>query len=372
VNISFVSDAIYPYNKGGKEKRLYELSTRLSRTGHDVHIYTMHWWQTPEPSRQEHGVQLHAICPLYPLYRGDKRSLKEGILYGLACLKLLRVPFEVLDVDHMPFFPVYSCWLVCALRRKKLYGTWHEALSPRDWVNYMGVAGYVAAIIERISVHLPHTVTAASSHTQRLLGQQLNRKRRVRLVASGIDTKTIAQLQPAAVRCDVLYTGRLVKDKNVAVLIDAVAILAQAEPSVRCIVIGQGIEHDRLQAQIKQLGVERQVQLLGPLPEATEVYSYMKAAKVFCLPSVREGFGIVALEALACGTPVVTIDSPSNASKDLVEEGENGSVVALDKHALAGALRHWITRARPDGLPESVRSYDWNTLAQTQAEVYGT
>jgi len=46
----------------------------------------------------------------------------------------------------------------------------------------------------------------------------------------------------------------------------------------------------------------------------------MKAAKVFALPSAREGFGIAALEALACGIPVVTVDHPSNAARDLITE----------------------------------------------------
>jgi len=155
MRIVFVSDAVYPYNKGGKEKRLYELSTRLVNLGHDVHIYTMHWWRTPEKVRNENGVQLHAISHFHDLYRGDRRSISEGILFGLACLKLMFVRFDVLDVDHMPFFPIYSGWLVCLLRGKKLYGTWHEALTVREWVGYMGVGGYIASAIEQVSIRLP-------------------------------------------------------------------------------------------------------------------------------------------------------------------------------------------------------------------------
>src|SRR5260221_7593843 len=108
MKVVFVSDAVYPYNKGGKEKRLYELSTRLVKLGHDVHIYTMHWWRSPEKVRTEQGVRLHAISRRHDLYHGTRRSISEGILFGLACLKLLTVAFDVLDVDHMPFFPVYS------------------------------------------------------------------------------------------------------------------------------------------------------------------------------------------------------------------------------------------------------------------------
>src|SRR5688572_4712282 len=99
LNIAIVSDAIYPYNKGGKEKRIFEISTRLAKAGHEVHIYCMKWWGadrrlSPPASaarqgrnaqpindnhRMENGVHLHAISPLYPLYSGQRRSIKQAL-----------------------------------------------------------------------------------------------------------------------------------------------------------------------------------------------------------------------------------------------------------------------------------------------------
>jgi glycosyltransferase involved in cell wall biosynthesis len=370
VNITFVSDAIYPYNKGGKEKRLYELSTRLSKLGHDVHIYTMHWWDTPEKSRIENGVTLHAISKLYPMYNGERRSIKEGIIFGLACLRLLRVNFEILDVDHMPFFPIYSSWIVCTLKRKRLYGTWHEALSRRDWIDYMGAPGNIAAIIERISIHLPHRIIAASGHTQELIQKHLRRGNRVSLVTSGIDTKMIKKLQPADIDCHVLYVGRLVKDKNIDMLVRAMAIVKKTDVSIKCVIIGHGTEKKRIGSLIKHLGLEKQISLLEPLPHAKDIYSYMKASKVFCLPSVREGFGIVALEALGCGTPVITVDFDANAAKSLITEEVNGSVVPLRPSALAKAIEYWVGIEKPRDIANQVAGYDWNKLAKKLVEAY--
>ena len=370
MNITLVSDTVYPYFKGGKEKRLFELSTRLAQLGHDVHIYTMHWWQENEKTRTENGLTLHAISPLYPLYSGDRRSIKEGVMFGLHCLKLFSVKFEILDVDHMPFFPIYSAWFVCVLRGKKLYGTWHEALSRKDWTDYMGVTGNVAAIIERISIKLPYRVSAASVHTQKLIASNLHRTKRLSLVTSGIDTKLIAKLKPAAIQCHVLYTGRLVKDKNIDKLVEAIAIAVKTMPSIRAIIIGHGIEKQNITNLIKKRNLQKHITMLNPLPNAEDVYSYMKAAKVFCLPSVREGFGIVALEALGCGTPVITIDYPANAAKDLITNGKNGSVVPLDTEAMAKAILLWTNKPKPRGLSQTVASYDWDALAKTQAEVY--
>lgn len=372
MKLAFVSDAIYPYNKGGKEKRLHEITTRLARDGHEVHIYTMHWWDSPQTTRTEHGVHLHAICRYHDMYAGDRRSMREAVLFSLACFKLLRERFDVVDVDHMPFFPIFAMRIVCLLKRKKLYGTWHEALTTRDWMSYMGRAGLVASLIERASIRLPHHISSASPHTTELLADHHRRRKRVSTVPCGIDTSLIDSIQPAKVRCDVLFTGRLVKDKNVALLVRAIAVLARDNPQIRCIIVGHGVERKRLGKLIEKLGLQRQVSLLEPLPQASDVYAYMKAAKVFCLPSNREGFGIVALEALACNTPVVTSNASANGAKSLIDDGQNGSVVDAKPSAIAQALAYWIEQADAEArdLASQVVDYDWDNVIQKQLEVY--
>ena len=371
MKIVFVSDAVYPYNKGGKEKRLYEISTRLGRLGHDVHIYTMHWWRTPETSRIEDGVTLHALSKRYDMYHGDRRSIKEGVLFALACLKLWSVSFDVIDVDHMPFFPVFSTWLVCTLRGKRLRGTWHEALTLHDWTSYMGRAGYIAAIIEWLSIRLPYSITAASISTQQQLATYHKRSKRVSLIPSGIDTAVVRKIRPANVACDVLYVGRFVKDKNVDKLIEAMALVRKSYPTVQCSIIGHGIEKDNLAHLIADNNLGTSVTLRDPLAEAGDIFAYMKRAKVFVLPSVREGFGIVVLEALSCGTPVVTIDGSANAAKDLVQDGVTGSIVPLSTESIAEAIIHWLNRERRSRFNTDMSDYDWNRLATKQVEVYG-
>jgi len=369
--IVFVSDAIYPYMKGGKEKRLHEISKGLAAMGHDVHIYTMHWWQESDTVKYEHGVYIHALCKHHEMYHGDRRTISEGILFSLACLKLLRVKFDVLDVDHMPFFPIFTTWLVCVLRGRKLYATWHEALSRQEWVSYMGQSGgFLASLVERFSIRLPHHITAASAQTKELLASVHGRDQRVALVASGIDTVLLESVEPADVQCDVLYVGRLVKDKNVDKLIDAVQIVSQDHPAMRCLIVGKGLEQNRLQKQVKRLGLEDTVQFLEPFNEARDIYAYMKAAKVFCSPSVREGFGIVSLEALGCGTPVITSNSPGNAARHLIQNDRNGSVVPSTAEGLAKAIDRWISTSEKPSIAPGINRYDWRELAQEQSEIY--
>lgn len=368
--IVFVSDGIYPYMKGGKEKRLFEITKRLAAMGHDVHIYTMKWWDGPDKTKVESGVHLHALCKHHEMYKGDRRTIREGLLFGLACFKLLWVRFDVLDVDQMPFFPIFSAWAVCTLRRRKLYATWHEALSHKEWIQYMGMMGAIAAFIERVCTRLPHHITAASAHTQELLATIHGRVKGVGLIASGIDRALMETASAAQLQCDVLYVGRLVKDKHVEKLISAIGIVSRAHPEVHCVIIGQGTERLRLEQKTLHAGLSAHVTFLDPLPNAADVYAYMKTAKVFCSPSVREGFGIASLEALGCGTPVITTNSSANAARHLIQDGQNGSIVPPTPAALAEAIVHWTSVARKPDIANLTLGYDWHVLAQKQAEAY--
>ncbi|HEV2412375.1 MAG TPA: glycosyltransferase family 4 protein [Candidatus Saccharimonadales bacterium] len=369
MKIVFVSDTIYPHMHGGKEKRLYELSTRLAKHGHDIHIYTMHWWDDAAKTHHESGVTLHAICKKYEMYNGDRRSIKEGIMFGLACFKLFGVKFDVLDVDHMPFFPILTAWVVCTVRHKRFYGTWHEALTRKEWVDYMGVGGNIAAIIERICIRLPYSVIAASRLTEGRVKIILGRSNRISMIPSGIDSHSMETITPARKRVDVLAVSRLVKDKNVDVLIRAVALLKEERPNISCVIIGHGPERQRIARLITKHSLKKNVTVLEKLPS---VYPYMKAANVFCSPSSREGFGIVTLEALACNTPVVTVAEPTNAASMLIKPGKNGSVVALDEKDLAGAIGYWLHESKSAEISKTVSRYDWEVLVKKQHKVYAS
>jgi glycosyltransferase involved in cell wall biosynthesis len=98
----------------------------------------------------------------------------------------------------------------------------------------------------------------------------------------------------------------------------------------------------------------------------------MKGASVLAFPSHREGFGMVALEALACGTPVVTSDHADNFARSLVIEGVNGFVVPATAEALADALARSLESVEALSLAASevAAQYDWDALAGQVAKVY--
>ncbi|MCX7997134.1 MAG: glycosyltransferase family 4 protein [Patescibacteria group bacterium] len=372
MKIAIVSDAVYPYHKGGKERRFSEISTRLAARGHEVTIYCMKWWKEPGLTRIENRVRLHAISPLYPMYSGKRRSIRQGLLFGIHCLKLLREDWDVIEVDHMPYFPLYFTRIVCWLKGKKMFATWNEVWGKKYWVRYMGgLSGIVGYMIERFSILLPDAFMAISYHTSERLQQVYNVPRsRVCEVLTGLDTISVRDIDPSAQSCDILYAGRLLKHKNVHLLVQAVARLVPEHRDLRCLIVGNGPEKKGLIQLVEQLGLQRNIIFLNFLPHHHEVFKLMKSAKTFCLPSTREGFGMAVLEANACGVPAIVIRNPENASVDLIE-GVNGVVVEPSAEGIARGFSQLVSRkCDPDAVMRIAAKYDWEQIINRLLQAY--
>ena len=95
MKISLVYDAIYPYIKGGGEKRYYEIAQRLSAKGHEVHIYGQKLWSGDKIIKKE-GIFYHGIAKSSSLYTQErKRSIKEAIMFGFCSLKMVKEDFDI-------------------------------------------------------------------------------------------------------------------------------------------------------------------------------------------------------------------------------------------------------------------------------------
>jgi glycosyltransferase involved in cell wall biosynthesis len=102
--------------------------------------------------------------------------------------------------------------------------------------------------------------------------------------------------------------------------------------------------------------------------EQKEVYSLVKAAKVFVFPSAREGFGIAVLEALACGIPVVTTSAPDNLAQHLVARSPRGTICDSTASAIADAVKQLLENSGPPAGEDSgdddlwLADYDWSAM----------
>ena len=371
LKIAIVSDAIYPYNKGGKEKRIYEISTRLAKRGHKVTIYCMKWWEGAD-TRVDEGVQIKAISPYFPMYAGERRSIKEALLFSLHCLKLVKEDFDIIDVDHMPHFVLFSTKLVALLKRKKLHVIWNEVWGASYWIKYMGLSGVLAALIEKITSMLPDKFTAVSEHTARELMTKLKvPQHKITVVPNGISIAELEGIVPATSRSDVIFVGRLLSHKNVDILIQSIVLLKTKYPGITCIIVGKGPQRNNLIDLVQENDLLENVEFIESIEDHHQLYALMKSSCVFAFPSTREGFGIVALEANGCGLPVITTNHHQNAARYLIKEGLNGKIISLSEENLVNAIDEYMAM-KPDlaSYTPFLRQYDWNDLAQRVEEMY--
>ncbi len=172
----------------------------------------------------------------------------------------------------------------------------------------------------------------------------------------------------------ILHVGRLVREKGLDVLIDALPMILDRFNQVKLIVAGRGGHEPALQEHARRLGIYQRVYFTGYIDDATRNMLY-RLADVAVFPSLYEPFGIVALEAMAAGLPPVVSDT--GGISEVVMHGRNGLKARTgDPRSLAEnilwMLRHpeEVARMRRQALEDVRRFYDWDLIAAQTIEVY--
>ncbi len=375
--IAYVMDAIYPYNMGGADKRLWELARKLAQDEeHESHIFGMKWWEGPDTIVTD-NVYLHGVCKVRELYnKNGVRSITEAIIYSLKVVPhLLRAECDVIDCNQFPYFPCFSGKIASVIKRKPLVITWLEVWDTY-WYSYLGtIAGSIGRVIERLTMHLPDSIVAVSNKTKEDLVRCNVDHRRIDVIPVGIDLERIACIQPSLQGADVLFAGRLIYEKRVDLLLNALALAKEEVPAISCMVVGDGPERTTLEAQAHRLGIEGSVTFMG-FVEQDGLIAHMKSSKVFVLPSEREGFGLVIVEANACKLPVISIRHEMSATRELVNDGVNGflaSTASPDEVAkiIVRVVQDDVLRARlAENGQEMSKRFAWSDVSRSVIDTY--
>jgi glycosyltransferase involved in cell wall biosynthesis len=282
------------------------------------------------------GVFLHGVCPARNLYAGGRRTLWQAIYFSIYLISpLLKEKFDIIDCQQFPYFSCFSAKLISKLKKIPLVITWHEVWGDY-WYEYLGWKGFGGKTTERLVARLtPHIVAVSVTTTNNL--KSLGFCGKITVIPNGVDLQRIRSIVPSYEISDLIFVGRLIKEKHVDLLVRAFGILSSKQPELRLLIIGEGPEQSAIANIIHELSLEDHISCREFQDDHDEIIARMKAAKVCVLPSTREGFGITALESMACGLPVVTVDHPANAIRDLITE-KNGFLCSLSPKDLADTI----------------------------------
>jgi glycosyltransferase involved in cell wall biosynthesis len=349
MRICVIYDCLFPFTVGGAERWYRNLAERLAAAGHEVTYLTLRQWDRGAPPVVDGPVRVIAVGPRMALYtEGGRRRILPPLVFGLGVLWHLLRHGRRYDVVHTCAFPYFSLLAAAVLRPFRRYGLvvdWFEVWSRSYWHDYLGgFQGRIGALVQRACAAVPQRAFCFSAlHAARLRAEGL---RGEVTVLRGLYAGSLEPAPARAAEPLVLFAGRLIPEKRVTLGVAAVALAAERIEGLRGVFYGDGPERDALREAIAAHGAEAIVSAPG-FAEAELVEADMRRALCMLLPSRREGYGMVVVEASAHATPSIVVTGEDNAATELVEDGVNGVVVAdANPEAIADA----IVRVHQSGL----------------------
>ena len=203
---------------------------------------------------------------------------------------------------------------------------------------------------------------------------------RFTVIPTGIDITPYKTANGSALRTGwnwgddkvIISAGRLAEEKNWVTLLRAFALAQRVQPNIRLVLLGDGPQADALRQLVGELEITERVTFAGKVP-FSEVPDYLKAADLFAFASITETQGLVTLEAMAAGLPVVAVEA--SGTKDILEDGKQGFLTQNDPQGLANGLVKVLEDSSLVGKFKSAalrtsRAYDNHRLARKMLKVY--
>ena len=324
-----------PLIYGGGETLFWSLAQSLVSRGHEVHVITQRIAGQPNSERRS-DVHIHRVGAPTDYKATLATGLSESLTYlGGAIFAGIRIIVrEHIDIIHSNTYVPAVAALVCgSILRKRHIMTVHDvylASMPwfwREWSRQPGVgifARIFGTILERVLVRIPVSVIQTVSETSKrdLLG--IGARAKIVVVPNGIDVSEYGIGEVSVKPHQAIFIGRLVFYKNLEIVFRALTKVIQVVPDAKLIIVGDGPMRAAWERMVEDLGLGHHVRFCGRIPQDRKL-SLLEESGFLVLPSMVEGFGIVALEAFACRKPVLA--SAIGALRELVSDGIDGYLV---------------------------------------------
>lgn len=357
---------VCPYSwdiPGGVQAHVRDLAEHLIGHGHDVSVLAP--GDEDMPGLPPYVVVAGKAVPIP--YNGSVARLQFGVVSAARVRRWLKDgDFDVVHV-HEPAPPSLSL-LTCMIHDGPLVATFHAATVKSRFLSMFDAV--LQPFLEKISGRIAVSAAARQVVVEHLGGDAV-------LIPNGVDVAHYAGAVPLdgypRAGGTVGFIGRYDEPrKGMDVLVEAIEKLAPSRPDLRVLVAGRGDADDFLRELPRS--VAQRMDLLGMVSEADKA-RMLRSVDVYCAPNTgQESFGIILLEAMSAGTPIVASDL--DAFRRVLNEGRAGRLFPVgDGGALATTLADVLDDpAGRDALVAAgrgaVRPYDWSTVARDILRVY--
>jgi len=320
MRIAIFSDNFYPELSGISDS-IIATGKELAARGH-----TLHFFAPSHPPRNfgllglpEKEIDLGPNVKITRLWSTDYRTGSgQGralIPTGFRWLAVRKFSPDIVHA-HLPFGAGIEGLLAAKILKKPFVGTNHTPMT--EFVRYSPVKiRRLDEWILKYTVWFYNHCNFMSSPARAVVDEMIVNgfKRPYRVVSNPIDTKIFYPCTEAKKRAlkkkfrfssrTILYNGRLATEKRIDLVIYAVKKLVESIPDLMYVIVGRGLDEARLKKLAADLGIAEHVKILGFIKERDELAEVYNASDVFAILSTAESQSIVAMQAMACGLPVV-------------------------------------------------------------------
>ena len=372
MKILFISDVYFP-RVNGVSTSIRTFVGQLQQLGHEVHLIA------PDYGVETDDEAWIKRIPARNIYFDPEDRLMK---YGAGLDRLLELRREKYDLIHIhtPFVAHYLGQKLAHLLDVPCVETYHTFFE--DYLHHYlpwiprGMARGIARFVSRRQCNGVDAIVAPSQPMLDVL-RQYGVKARAEVIPTGLQQQSFAEADGdafrrkydiAADRPLALYVGRVAFEKNIEFLLRMAVELREMQPDVLLVIAGEGPAEQSLHAQSKALNLQANIKFIGYLDRNTELNACYKAADVFVFSSKSETQGLVLIEAMAQGTPVVAI--AELGTKSILIEGEGALIAPEDEVIFAERVNSLlIDRKALNALGRKARAYvEANWTARVQAE----
>lgn len=313
MKIAIVTHMFPPDNVGGIEIASQDIANLLAQKGNDVYVVTSGKRNLMEKPNQNVIV--------YRCSNSGLNLFDSSVFWLKAFFALTKIKPDIVHCQAIPMG--VPAFLFKQLYRKP-YIVWCHGFDVYNPWKFK-------KIISRAVLNSADAVIALTNHMREMLQKSCNKD--IAIIPNSLNvkkfesaSKNLNQEELGIEKEDriILFVGTLNPVKGLQYLVEAFKTISRKIPKAKLLLVGDGPERRNLENMVKKNGLEDKVSLIGRV-ENDEVPKYMTIADVFVLPSLSESFGIVNLEAMACGLPIVA--TRVDGIPEVVNDPENGFLV---------------------------------------------